>query len=211
MTSSRTVTEYKTLHASHYRPHQFLLEENIADVFFQSFADLDMKECFEHAGDDERTRLRALIVDSMLNGDDILCRANASPVLEIPCTTRRKRNGRVVEFLRYDFSAKKIYYGQTAQEDSSSDRFESLGVRLAQLEESHQQARTVITNVGAVTRSMKSSIDMLSKRVNQLFRRIDAADEFIKETVDYSQSIASAYAAWRFNERAGLCPARRPK
>ena len=205
--------EYKKLHASKYHPLPFVVEENLADAFFYSFATTQLKDEFDRASSDEKNEMRAQVARWMLAGDPdnmLVCKARASPVLELPCLTRRKRNGKPVETLRFDFSSKEPLYGQTAQKDNSSNRIEFLGARLSKLEESDQQARSVITNVGAVTRSMKSSIDLLSKKVDQLFRRMDAADEFIKETVDYSQSIASAYAAWRVNERAGRCPARRP-
>lgn len=223
MIPSRTTMQYTPLHPTKYKPSFFLLEENIADEFVNSFSDPDLKAIFDAAGAGGKNEMRKSVGTLMLIGDPnnyLVRKTNCSSVLEIPCITRRKRNGRIVERLKYDFDAKQLYYGQTPGE-GTHDRSDSLETRVAKLEGSEQEKTKVIKTVGVLTRSMKTSIDELTARVvaveqmstkmdamrdriynaeKYLKKRIDATDEFVR-TLDYSQCMAAAYAFEEFERK----------
>jgi hypothetical protein len=193
--------QYTPLHPTKYKPSFFLLEENIADEFFNSFADPELKVIFDAAGSAGKNEIRKKIGTLMLLGDPhnyLLRKTNCSSVLEIPCITRRKRNGRIVERLKYDFDAKQLYYGQTTGEETH-DRSDSLETRVAKLEGSEHEKTMVIKTVGVLTRSMKTSIDELTARVvavEQMSTKMDAmrdriynVEKYLKKRIDATDEI----------------------
>jgi len=196
MTSSRTTIEYSPLHSSRYKPAYFLLEENVADEFFNSFARLDWKKDFKTMSSDEQNQLRIKVVNIMLAGDpenELLRRDDCSSVLEIPCITRRRRKGRLVECLRYCFEAKQLFYGQTVEEDNAANRIDTLEQKVAKLETWSEKTSTML----------EKTVVPLIPITRSLAKRIDDAEKILSE-VSYAQAMSAAYVMnqnYRKNKR----------
>lgn len=169
---------YHLLHPTNYKPQYFLHEENVADEYFENFSCLPWKAEYDKMNQEEKMDVRKEIHGLILRGDpegELLMRESTSREMVIPCITKRKRNGKVVEFLKYNFDEKKMYYGQR---DTLSE-MDSIKERLTKLEKWSERASDVVDNMAPMTRTMTRKMQEIEYRMKDLTAKQAATATYI--------------------------------